>query len=206
MIKRSYSKQKEFLFNKDVIPPYGVGTYFSDYYKTTENEHFVKLSRTGKQLIQRFKTENSTRENILKEKEQQLYDYKHSKPPLEINPWLPFIKRKIKTRAHEDDLLYKKELAKTESSDNKEDNDNIINLNTDNNELKDKDKPKKMSRNIRIEKDCEGEFSIPRADEIHSFSVHKPKKFLIQDPYRIPKKEGDYFYDRKTQKESQLHF
>jgi hypothetical protein len=176
MIKRSYSKQKEFLFNKDVIPPYGVGTYFSDYYKTTENEHFVKLSRTGKQLIQRFKTENSTRENLLKEKEQQLYDYKHSKPPLEINPWLPFIKRKIKTRAHEDDLLYKKELARTESSDNKKDNDNIINLNTDNNELKDKDKPKKMSHNIRIEKDCEGEFSIPRADEIHSFSVHKPKK------------------------------
>ena len=48
MIKRSYSKQKEFLFNKDVIPPYGVGTYFSDYYKTTDideiNEYYVPSS------------------------------------------------------------------------------------------------------------------------------------------------------------------
>ena len=192
LIKRSYAKQKEFLCNKDVMPPYGVGTYFDDYLKVTTNEHYNKLTRTGNALIERFKTENKEREELLLEKEQQLYNYKHSKPPLEINPWLPFIKRKVKTRAHEDEPRYVREHAKTERSatiDNDESN-----------------KYKRLSRNVRVEKDCEGEFSIPRADEIHSFRVSKRRKFLIQEPYRIPKKEGDYFYNRETQKESQLHF
>ena len=113
---------------------------------------------------------------------------------MEINPWLPFIKRKVKTRAHEDELKYfTKGHAKTERS---------ATIDTD----LDHNKYRQLTRNIRTEKDCEGEFSIPHADEIHSFTVSKPRKFLIQEPYRIPKKEGDYFYDRLTQKESQLHF
>lgn len=195
LIKRSYSKQKEFLCNKDIIPPYGVGTYFDDYLKTTRNEHYVKLSKTGNALIERFKTEHKEREQYLKDKEQQLYDYKHSKPPPEINPWLPSIKRKVKTRAYEDELKYfTSEHAKTERNATIDDDNSTHN------------KYRRSTRNIRMEKDCEGEFSIPRADEIHSYTVSKPKKFFIQDPCRIPKKDGDYFYDRETQKECQLHF
>ena len=36
------------------------------------------------------------------------------------------------------------------------------------------------------------------ADKIHSFRVERKKKFLVTDPFRIPKKDGDYFYQRPS--------
>ena len=37
------------------------------------------------------------------------------------------------------------------------------------------------------------EFGKYEADLVHSFTEEKKKKFLIEEPYKIPKKEGDYF-------------
>ena len=42
------------------------------------------------------------------------------------------------------------------------------------------------------------EFSVFPADDIHSFSKEPKKKFLIEEPFLIPKKEGDYFYQRPS--------
>ncbi len=37
------------------------------------------------------------------------------------------------------------------------------------------------------------EFSKFPADKIHSYKKYPKEKFLITEPFRIPKKEGDYF-------------
>jgi hypothetical protein len=37
------------------------------------------------------------------------------------------------------------------------------------------------------------EFSIPSGDKIHSFKTEPKRKFLIQEPFRIPKSTGDNF-------------
>ena len=135
MIKRSYEKIKDLPLQKDIKPGHGVGREFDELVK--ENKDLSKLSTYGDKLIKKFIKENNNREKTLRKKEEELWEYRHSKPPLNINPWKPA--------------------------------NHVIT-----------------------------EFSVPPGDKIHSFRVEKKKPFLIQEPFRIPKKDGDYFYDRNA--------
>lgn len=106
--------------------------------KINHELYLSKLSSLGQKKINRFKRENSMREKIMKTKEEELLEYRHSKPPLCLNPWKPA--------------------------------NHVIT-----------------------------EFSILPSDKVHSFRVETKKKdFLVQEPFRIPKKDGDYFYDRNA--------
>lgn len=133
MLPRSYQKEKELPQGKDIKPCHGVGGEFDEHLK--ENEKLVELGDYGKMLIGKFKTQFQNRENLLKNHEAKLWEVKHSKPPIQWNPWKPA------------------------------------------NHVKE-------------------EFIVFPADDIHSFRVEKKKPFLIEEPFRIPKKDGTYFFDR----------
>ena len=45
------------------------------------------LAPSGKKLIKVFINENDKREKKLKDEEEKLYNYKHSKPPIQFNSW-----------------------------------------------------------------------------------------------------------------------
>ena len=136
MSKRSFEKIRDLPFRKDIKPCHGVGREFDELVK--DNKNLSKLSSFGQKKINRFKRENSMREKIMKTKEEELLEYRHSKPSLCLNPWKPA--------------------------------NHVIT-----------------------------EFSILPADKVHSFRVETKKKdFLVQEPFRIPKKDGDYFYDRNA--------
>jgi hypothetical protein len=53
----------------------------------TLNEAVKNLAPFGKKLIKIFINENDKREQKIKNDEEQLYIYKHSKPPLNLNSW-----------------------------------------------------------------------------------------------------------------------
>ena len=55
-----------------------------------ENQDLYELGKYGKNLIDTFKKQNQKKENMFKENEQKLWQYKHSKPPVLWNQWLPF--------------------------------------------------------------------------------------------------------------------
>ena len=134
--KRSFEKIRDLPLQKDIKPGHGVGREFDELVK--DNKSLSKVSSLGQKMINRFKRENSMREKIMKTKEEELWEYRHSKPPLCLNPWKPA--------------------------------NHVIT-----------------------------EFSILPADKVHSFIVeNKNKNFLVQEPFRIPKKDGDYFYDRNA--------
>lgn len=134
MVKRSYEKEQELPTKKNIVPPDGYGGCFDDHMK--RNQSLASLGPYGDKLIGKFIKENQQREKDLREREKNLWEYKHSKPPISYNPWKP--------------------------------------------------------SNHIIE-----EFMVFPADKIHAFKPEQKKKFLNQDPFRIPKKDGDYFYDRK---------
>lgn len=133
MVKRSYAKPDSFLYKRDIYPTYAPGTEFSQHEKT--NKHLMTLGSLGRNIIDKFTNQNSDLERRMRETEKSIWEYRHSKPPLDLNKW--------KWSNH------------------------LIN-----------------------------EFSVSPGDKIHSFRVEKKKPFLIQEPYRIPKKEGDYFEPR----------
>lgn len=76
--------------------------------------------------------ENKQKETLLKEKEEEVYKYKHSRPPLNLNTW-------------------------------------------------------KFSNHV-IE-----EFSAPPGDKTHLFRKEKKPTYLINEPFRRPKRDGDHF-------------
>lgn len=133
MVKRSYGKPAEFLYNRDIYPTYTTGREFSQHEKT--NPELMTLGALGQSIMTKFVKQNSDLERRMKETEKNIWDYNHSKPPLDLNKW-------------------------------------------------------KSSNHIITE------FSVPPGDKVHSFRVEKKKQFLIQEPYRIPKKDGDYFEPR----------
>ena len=134
--KRSFEKIRDLPLQKDIKPGHGVGREFDELVK--DNKSLSKLSSLGQKMINRFKKENSMREKIMRTKEEEFWEYRHSKPPLCLNPWKPA--------------------------------NHVIT-----------------------------EFSILPANKVHSFIVEKKNKnFLVQEPFRIPKKDGDYFYDRNA--------
>ena len=135
MIQRSYQKTKE--LPKKI--PMKCQSYKCDEFDNLRknNTNLIKLKSSGQKMIDKFIKDNLNIEKKLRENEENIWKYKHSKPPLNLNPWKPA-----------------------------------------NHQIK--------------------EFSIFPGDKIHLFKVNKPKKFLITEPYRIPKKDPDYFYQRPS--------
>ena len=85
--KRSFEKIRDLPLQKDIKPGHGVGREFDELVK--DNKSLSKLSSLGQKMINKFKRENSMREKIMKTKEEELLEYRHSKPPLCLNPWKP---------------------------------------------------------------------------------------------------------------------
>ena len=135
MVPRGYVKSRELPQKKDMFPQRKPGDYFDDHLK--DNQFICSLGKYGEKLINTFKKQNEKMEKNLRNKEELLWEYRHSKPPLYLNPW---------------------------------------------------------KSNLHVKE----EFSKSPADKVHSFRVERKKKFLITDPFRIPKKDGDYFYERPS--------
>lgn len=125
MVKRSYFK--EALELPKGKPYYGTQKLTGGEF----GEKQVPLSESGEKILQKFIKENNMKQNRLKNIEEEIYKYKHSKPAVDLNPW------------------------KYSNTNGKE-------------------------------------FSIPKADKIHSFN--KPlKDTRIKKPFYRPSDYGDYF-------------
>jgi hypothetical protein len=50
-----------------------------------------------------------------------------------------------------------------------------------------------------------GSFEVYEIDKVHSFAESKPKKFLVTEPFKRPKRDGEYFgklvHDINSEKE-----
>ena len=87
MSKRSFEKEKDLPYQKDIYPCQGVGREFEQLKK--ENKAILRLSKYGDRLSHKFINQNTKREMSLRQKEKELWDYLHSKHPLNLNKWKP---------------------------------------------------------------------------------------------------------------------
>lgn len=124
MSKRSFTKDKE-LKNKDI-------RYTDSHGKEFGPGNINKLSELGKNIITRFIKENQEQERLLKEKEEDLENYRKSKHELDLNKW-----------------KYNDHHGK--------------------------------------------EFEKMKIDEVYYFKKDPKPKYFIKDPFKIPKRDGDYF-------------
>ena len=85
--KRSFEKEKDLPFKKDMYPCHGVAREFDELNK--ENKNILRLSKYGDSLLTKFITQNAKRENSLRQKEKDLWEYLHSKPPLNLKQGKP---------------------------------------------------------------------------------------------------------------------
>lgn len=103
-----------------------------------DNKINLALSPLGEKIIAHFKKDNQQREEYLKKKEKELWDFKHSKSSIEL-------------------------------------------------------RRNNSKRWIYTNKSSGGEFNPLSIDNIVSIKKPPRPKYVIKVPYRIPKKEGDYF-------------
>ena len=89
MCERSYQKEKLLPLKRDFtcrrLYNYELNKYPNT--KLSLNEAVQNLAPFGKKLIKVFINENDKREQKIKNYEEQIYIYKHSKPPLNLNSW-----------------------------------------------------------------------------------------------------------------------
>ena len=71
--KRSFEKEKDLPFKKDMYPCHGVAREFDELNK--ENKNILRLSKYGDSLLTKFITQNTKRENSLRQKEKDLWEY-----------------------------------------------------------------------------------------------------------------------------------
>jgi hypothetical protein len=81
MIKRSYTKLEELPKGKDFKYTKSNGSDFG------EVKNFNTLSELGKNIITKFINDNEEKIKTLREKEEEIFKYNHSKHPVEFNPW-----------------------------------------------------------------------------------------------------------------------
>lgn len=55
--------------------------------KVGKEEATKSLTKTGQEVVGKFIAENDKKEEILRQNEENLYKYYHSKPPLVLNKW-----------------------------------------------------------------------------------------------------------------------
>lgn len=68
-------------------PGNGTGQYFDSHLK--ENQSLVELTPRGKALIDKFCKQNKKTEKFLRDQEEVVWKYRHSKPDVEWNGWKP---------------------------------------------------------------------------------------------------------------------
>ena len=87
--KRSYEKEIELPKKPNFVCRRLYGENICKYPNTKQsiNESTLNLGRNGKRVILKFLKDNEKREKIIKEKEDFIYKYYYSRPPVDINPW-----------------------------------------------------------------------------------------------------------------------
>ena len=89
LCERSYQKEKLLPLKRDFtcrrLWNYELNKFPNT--KSSLNEATQNLAPSGKKLIKVFINENDKREQKIKNDEEKLYIYKHSKPPIQLNSW-----------------------------------------------------------------------------------------------------------------------
>jgi hypothetical protein len=87
--ERSYSKEKTFLTEHNMVCRNLIGRDFNKYPNIEKKVDEVTkgLTFSGKNLMSKFMNNNKKMENDLRNNENNFFIYTHSKPPLELNKW-----------------------------------------------------------------------------------------------------------------------
>ena len=87
--ERSYSKEKTFLTEHNMVCRNLIGRDFNKYPNIEKkiDEVTKGLTFSGKNLMSKFMNNNKKTENDLRNNENNFFIYTHSKPPLELNKW-----------------------------------------------------------------------------------------------------------------------
>ena len=89
LAERSYAKEQTALTQHNLICR---NLYSNDLNPYPNNEKSIAesilgLTTKGKKMIKKFIEQNKEKENILKENDNNVFKYMHSKPPLDLNKW-----------------------------------------------------------------------------------------------------------------------
>ena len=89
LCKRSYEKEKDLPQKTNFVCRRLYGHNLNKYpnKKTSVYASTLNLGKTGKRIIEKYMKNNEKNEKICKEKEEFIYKFYHSKPPLECNTW-----------------------------------------------------------------------------------------------------------------------
>lgn len=89
LCKKSYEKEKELPQKKDFVCRKLCGDYINKYpnIRTSLTPTNLKLGNLGRKIISYYIKDNDKKEKIMREKDEYLYKYYHSKPFYEKNPW-----------------------------------------------------------------------------------------------------------------------
>ena len=89
MCKRSYEKEKDLPQKKNFVCRKLYGDCLDEFpnIKSPFSPSSVKLGKLGKKIISYYIKDNDEKEKIMKEKDEYIYKYYHSKPVFEKNPW-----------------------------------------------------------------------------------------------------------------------
>ena len=115
LCQRSYQKEKLLPLKKDFICKklwnYELNKFPNNQF--TVDDAIKNLAPKGKKLIKLFINDNDKKEQKQKMEEEELYVFKHSKPPLNLNPW-KFSNHVIEefSRPKIDDVYTPKEIIK----------------------------------------------------------------------------------------------
>ena len=87
LCKKSYEKEKDLPQKKDFVCRKLCGDYINKYpnIRTSLTPTNVKLGNLGKKIISYYIKDNDKKEKIMREKDEYLYKYYHSKPFYEKN-------------------------------------------------------------------------------------------------------------------------
>lgn len=89
LCRRSYEKEIDLPQRKNFVCRKLYGSFINEYPNTKLplTPSTVKLGKIGKRIISYYTKDNDKKEKIMKEKDDYLYKYYHSKPIFESNPW-----------------------------------------------------------------------------------------------------------------------
>jgi len=89
LCKRSYEKEVDLPQKKNFVCRRLFGHNINRYpnMKSSLFDSIVNLDKNGKRIIGKYIKDNEKREKILKEKDDYIFKYLHSKPPVEYNTW-----------------------------------------------------------------------------------------------------------------------
>ena len=89
LCKRSYEKEIDLPQKKNFVCRKLFGQNINRYpnIKSTLFDSIANLDKNGKRILGKYIKDNEKREKKLKEKDDYIFKYLHSKPPVEYNTW-----------------------------------------------------------------------------------------------------------------------